>query len=132
MTVRSGFLLLIILTMSSCTASKTVYHRHDLTISVIEKEFIQKKRAVKIRFYVRKDQMYENSGYLLPSGKEDYVVFQYYDNEQRKFVDLELPIKNISEISFKSGAFEFDRSAKIAGIVALFVAAFIAVGIWIN
>jgi hypothetical protein len=99
---------------------------------VIEKEFIQKKRAVKIRFYVRKDQMYENSGYLLPSGKEDYVVFQYYDNEQRKFVDLELPIKNISEISFKSGAFEFDRSAKIAGIVALFVAAFIAVGIWIN
>lgn len=122
---------MMILILPGCSSSKTVYRQNELTMAVIEKEFIKKKRYVKMRFYVRKDLMYEETGNLSVASKENYVVFQYYDNEQRKFVDIEVPIKNISEISYKSGAFEFDRSTKIAGIVAIFVAAFIAVGIWI-
>jgi hypothetical protein len=100
-------------------------------MDILDKEFIQKKRAVKIRFFVKKDLMYEDTGYIFPSKQENHIVFQYYDHELRKFVDIDVPLKNISEISFKKGAFEFDRSTKIAGVVALFVSAFIAIGIWI-
>lgn len=125
------FLIFLTLTMTSCSGSKTVYRQNELDMATIQKEFIQKKRAVKLRFYVLKDLMYEETGYIISSPKENYIVFQYYEHTQRKFVDVELPLKNISELSYKKGAFEFDRSTKIAGITALVVSFIIAVGIWI-
>ena len=124
-------LSLFVLFFSACSSTKTVYRQNDLTMAVIEKEFIQKKRAVKIRFFVKKDLMYEDTGYIFSSKKDNYVIFQYYDHDLRNFTDLEVPLKNISEISFKEGAFEFNRNAKIAGVVAFFVSIFIAIGIWI-
>lgn len=115
---------------AGCSGSKTVYRHNEVNMDSIKKEFIEKKRAVQLRFFVQKDLMYEETGYIISSPKENYITFQYYEHKQRKFVDVDLPLKNISEISFKKGAFEFDRSAKIAGTVAIAVSIVIAIGIW--
>ena len=128
---RVIILSLFVLFISSCSSTKTVYRQSELTMDILDKEFIQKKRAVKIRFFVKKDLMYEDTGYIFSSKQENHIVFQYYDHDLRKFVDIDVPLKNISEISFKKGAFEFDRSTKIAGVAALLVSVFIAIGIWI-
>lgn len=123
-------LCFLALSIAACSGSKTVYRQNELDIATIKKEFIQKKRTVNMRFFVQKDLMYEETGYITSSPKENYIIFQYYDHTQRNFVDVELPLKNISEISYKEGAFEFGRSTKIAGVVAILVAAIIALGIW--
>ena len=122
-------MVIAVLFLSACSAGKSVYRQNDLTMAVIEKEFIQKKRPVNMRFYVRKDLMYEDNGYVFHSQNENHVVFQYYDHDQRKFVDLEIPLKNISEISYKAGAFEFHRNAKIAAMVGALVTAIIIASI---
>lgn len=114
--------------MAACAGSKTVYRQNELDMLTIKREFIDKKRSVQLRFFVQKDLMYEETGLITSSPKENYIVFQYYDYNQRNFIDVELPLKNISEISYKKGAFEFDRTTRIAAAISMVVAVFILYG----
>ena len=130
LSINTTMFCFIALSLAACAGSKTVYRQDELNIPTIKKEFIDKKRAVKLRFFVKKDLMYEETGYITSSTKEDHVVFQYYDHTQRNYINMELPLKNISEISYKKGAFEFDQSTRIAGAAAITVTIFIALSLW--
>ncbi|MCB0832036.1 MAG: hypothetical protein KDC45_01095 [Bacteroidetes bacterium] len=127
---RLGFdkLLLVALFVSSCATGRTVYKKPGINLSVVKQDVIEKKKGIIIRYFVRPGVMFEQTGYLHLSEKENCVVFQYYDNDEKKFVELELPIQNISEISYENHM-DYETKTRLIGVTTLLVAGLVVLGI---
>ncbi len=88
--------------LSSCGTTQSAFKRSEITPQVLKDNFIDKPYAVRIRFYISKSEMLEETGYIKKSDKENTIVFEYFDAIDHKYNNVEIPLSNISSIAIAS------------------------------
>lgn len=112
----SGIFLLILLNLVACAGSKqTSYKRKEITMDLLKERFLDKKFAVRMQFYISRDELFEETGYLKTASSENTVLFEYYDAKDKQYRNLEVPLPNINTIEIASkGSDRFSTTQKVA------------------
>ncbi|HNC48090.1 MAG TPA: hypothetical protein PLH27_03825, partial [bacterium] len=99
-----------------CTATQqTSYKRKEITMDLLRERFLDKKFAVRMQFYISREELIEETGYLKSAESDKAVLFEYYDARDKQYRNLEVPIQNINTIELASkGSDRFSKTQKVA------------------
>ncbi len=95
-------LILLACLSVGCGNTQSSFKRSEITPKILKQKFSDKPYAVKLRFYISKNEMFEETGYVKSSGNDNTIIFEYFDSRDRKYVNVEIPLQNISSIAIAS------------------------------
>lgn len=112
----NGIFVFILLNLVACTATQqTSYKRKEITMDLLRERFLDKKFAVRMQFYISREELIEETGYLKSAESVNAVLFEYYDARDKQYRNLEVPIQNINTIELASkGSDRFSKTQKVA------------------
>lgn len=112
----NGIFVFILLNLVACAATQqTSYKRKEITMDLLRERFLDKKFAVRMQFYISREELIEETGYLKSAESDKAVLFEYYDARDKQYRNLEVPIQNINTIELASkGSDRFSKTQKVA------------------